>query len=153
MTPLTSWTCDTCGDQITDPDEGLVTWPSSGPIGDRFRVVHKSTDGRACDPRAGTACAELSSFLGPDGQERLLWFLSAGPLTRTDPGAEAVGSRTDLDGFVDLFRRLQRAWYEEARSKFDHGNVRPAVWSAVPENEWARLYTPPVLERIATDAL
>jgi len=26
MTPLTTWTCDTCREEITAPDLGIVVW-------------------------------------------------------------------------------------------------------------------------------
>lgn len=69
-TPLTTWICDTCGDDITDAGKALVTWRSEERRGYDFRIVHKNLDDRRCDPEAAEGFVlhtELSSFLGADG--------------------------------------------------------------------------------------
>lgn len=50
--PLTVWKCDTCGDDITDPDTAIVTWRrDDANRGYDFRIVHKNMDGHRCDCR------------------------------------------------------------------------------------------------------
>ncbi|MEE3918211.1 hypothetical protein V2I01_04940 [Micromonospora sp. BRA006-A] len=69
-TPLKSWQCDRCPDLITDPDMSLVMWRREDGKFTDFLIVHKSTDGRSCDPgsRAGyQESVELSNFLGDTG--------------------------------------------------------------------------------------
>lgn len=114
------WYCDTCGEAITDPGMSLVVWreDADGPAYD-FRLVHKSTNGRTCDPgfKAGYGSnIELRHYLGPDGVAWLLSHLSSGPLKTSSEGSS---SRTvEANGFVDMFRRLQTPYYEEARRHF-----------------------------------
>lgn len=67
VTPLSAWTCDTCGDQITDPKLGLVTWMSDTTAKRHsFKIVHKSIGDLRCDPgyRAGyKGSTELTAML------------------------------------------------------------------------------------------
>src|SRR6266704_3749159 len=103
--PLRSWQCDTCSEPITDPNAALVVWPTDEQhCGHGFQLVHKSIDGRTCDPEARSgyvSSLELISFLGPDGVARLLSWLSTGPVW-DEPGRVLV---KNFDEYVDLFRR------------------------------------------------
>ncbi len=132
--PLTTWRCDVCGKLIEKPDDGYVIWiESSGGIPHDFKIIHQ---GR-CDLNGNYSCSSaLSDFLGADGSAKLLAMLSYGRLHTIQAGSSA-GKPTppDLDEFVDLFRRLQTPYYEEARVKFalqsvlddfaDHNEVSP----------------------------
>lgn len=148
--PLTAWTCDTCGDQINDPQNALVTWRVSDerPYYD-FLVVHKNRRGdeeaARCDPgsRAGyTHSLELDRFLGADGLTMLLSWLSAGPVIG---GAHPRIATRDLDEYVDLVRRMQVPHYERARPYFQDSHVLEELSDA---NE-VFPYLPEVLQRIA----
>lgn len=109
-TPLTTWICDTCGEDITDAERALVVWRNEGRLGYDFRIVHKNMDGRQCDPESRDGFVlhtELSSFLGADGLAYALSLLSPGPIL----GGDDVRVK-DFNGFVDLVRRTQTPWYE-----------------------------------------
>lgn len=145
MTPLTSWTCDTCGDSATDPSMSLVVWRTANGKAADFRIVHKGD----CDPEAANGFIhnlELSSFLGADGATMLLSWLSLGPLRGAADDMPEVG---DFDQYVDLFRRVQVPYYEEARSRFQDEDVRHWLGDA---NEYYP-YMPDVLQRIVNRAL
>jgi len=142
------WYCDSCGESITEPGKSLVIWreDADGPAHD-FRLVHKSTDGRKCDPgfKGGYSPSnDISIYLGPEGTQRLLSHLSSGPLMTL---AQGPSSRTvDAYDFVDVFRRLQTPYYEEARRHFGC----PAVQQEYEGAGEALPYLPKSLEHIAT---
>ncbi len=125
MTPLTTWTCDTCREEITAPDLGIVVWRADGAFkAYDFKIVHQSgVNGQGgCDPGAGAGYVSnlnLPFLLGENGLAYLLSMLSAGPLK----GGGGI-TVSDLDGFVDLTRRLQTPWYEQARARFGDEDVQ-----------------------------
>lgn len=108
MKPLTTWICDTCGVAIDNIQSGLVVWNSdkSGRK-DGFKIVHKG----ACDLDARMQSLGLDDLAGQGGQVWLLSWLSYGPIKNLGNSIRVL----DMDGYVDLFRRLQTPWYEEAR--------------------------------------
>jgi hypothetical protein len=153
------WTCDTCGEPVSDPARALVVWQvrhdeEDGPsLYREFRIVHKTfrneADPRDCDPgnEGGfTDSLELDNFLGADGLTRLLSFLSAGPLIGA--GRSRIAPE-DLDGYVDLVRRIQVPNYDRARPRF--GDETTLDWLS-DANEIAP-YTTGMLARIADGRL
>jgi hypothetical protein len=141
-----SWYCDACGELINDPDLGLVLSKIDRETGRHaFRVVHKSIKPHTCDPGPGEydESVEISAYLGPDGVASLLAELSGGPLAPSLPAGLRVA---DLDGFVDVFRRMQTPYYEEARRRFKDPSVRHALAGMGPI-----IYTAAYLRRIADD--
>jgi hypothetical protein len=147
--PLTTWTCDTCGEDITNTGQGVVVWRHDNAYrGYDFRIVHKDLNGEfQCDPgkEAGfVQNLDLFAFLGADGQARLLALLSAGPVMDSSEVRVA-----DFDSWVDLFRRVQTPWYEEARVHWDSDHTQHWLSDATQ----AYPYTPDVLERIAGQRL
>lgn len=148
--PLSAWTCDTCGTEIDDPHTGLLTWQEDAHHkAYDFRLVHKNIGAKTCDPGAASGYVsnvDLVHYLGPVGQAALLSMLSIGPLA----GPSELDPRVkDFDSFVDVYRRLQTPWYEEARSRFTEENVQNLLSDA---NEYYP-YMPEVLERIAKGKL
>lgn len=121
--PLSQWTCDTCGDLVAVAGDGIVVWREShdgrAHHPTDFRLVHKTGVRARCDP-GFTYSMEIADLLGPAGQSFLLSFLSSGPMAKSSTFAKV----DDLPAFVDLFRRLQTEWYEEARSRFTDPAVR-----------------------------
>lgn len=117
---LDVWICDICGDQIEDPGVALVIWRESP---DRhmheFKIVHKSMDDWRCRDQADRdgyrASYELGWCLGMDGLTTLLSWLSHGPV---DGGGHPDLTIEDLNEYVDLVRRLQIHYYEQARRRF-----------------------------------
>lgn len=142
ITPLTVWKCDTCGDDITVPDKALVTWRTDDDSrGYDFRIVHKNMDGHHCDPGAERGFmlhTELSSFLGDEGLAYALSLLSPGPIM-----GDADVKVVDFNGFVDLVRRTQTPWYEQARSYWETEHTHHWLGDA----NQVYPYHPDVLER------
>lgn len=116
MDAISSWICDECGDAIESPTKGLLAWDSVVRKSN-FRIVHKGK----CDVDQSQSTVELTSVTGLDGQVMLLSFLGYGPLM--DAGSEPVRV-TDLEEWVDVFRRLQSPHYEEARILYRRGDVQ-----------------------------
>ena len=138
LTPLTYWYCDTCDGIIEKPEDGNVIWQmgSSRQMGDRsgyhdFKIVHKS--GCNYDRRVYMAWMPLGIFLGEYGKSFLLSFLSSGPIIfNVNRGTHRyVGS---IDDFVDLFRRVQTPYYEEARRRFGDESL---LYDLSADNEYA----------------
>lgn len=121
------WICDTCGEKIRSPEEGLIEWYS---VGDEkgihrranLRLVHRLSasplkklnlkrKGCEFDMRKESFRTEgevdnqpLGEFLGPDGLMRLLSLISEGEF----PVAEVV----------KMIKRLHIPGYEMARDYF-----------------------------------
>ena len=134
--PLTTWYCDVCGEIIGSPQEGYVIWKTSDvPKSHSFKIIHQGK----CDLKDHPASAALEDFLGDNGLTYLLSHLSAGPLiaSRNGGGHRSVA---DIHEFVDLIRRLQIPYYEQARRKFSLAEVRNdfsdanEVYPYMPEN-------------------
>jgi len=143
--PLTVWKCDTCGDDISDPGIGIVTYRRDDQRrASDFRLVHKNIDGRRCDPDNDGGfidSIELSGLIGADGLADLLSFLSAGPYS----GRRGVVRVADFDGYVDLVRRVQTPGYEEARPFWRTEHTRELIGGA----NQTYPYLPDTLEQIA----
>lgn len=140
---LSRWICDACSKPIDSAEHGIVVFLRDARLdADHFRIVHKqSAPGYPnCDPQGSTGWVDLPRMLGVDGLTYLLSFLSAGPLK--GPGGMGVA---DHDAFVDLVRRVQIPFYEEARSRFNEESVRDALGDA---NE-VFPYLPTTLEGVA----
>lgn len=121
MVPLTTWICDTCGDVIEDVKNGLVVWDSDESLRkDGFKIVHK---GKQCDLDPRMQSLGLKDLVGQDGQAWLTSWLSYGPIKNHGNSDRIL----DMDAYVDLFRRLQTPWYEEARPYFQSETIQE-VW-------------------------
>ena len=143
MTTPSGWACDTCAAPIELPDDGVVIW-RAGPNDpyDQIRLVHKDPK-KSCQPPVGIwSSVELTYLVGDAGLARLLSWLSDGPLGGK-PGGRGV---EDLDGYVDLVRRLHTPWDEQARRWLDDDQATRDV--LVHPNEYSP-YEPEALLRIA----
>lgn len=111
-TPLTRWYCDVCKKPIEDIDRGYVIWRSDEAGKDRdFKIIHQID----CDIDSFPSSLPLRDFLGPRGLVVLTSLLSPGPIKmHFGPGYNRVA---DMDGLVDLMRRVQVPHYEEARHR------------------------------------
>lgn len=115
--PLTVWYCDKCGNRIENMNDGYVIWnrdSSSAYCG--FAIIHQNK----CDNKSFPLSAALRDFLGVSGLVLLTSLLSAGPII----GGKPHNQVTDMDEFIDFFRRLQLPYYEEARQLFDRSDLR-----------------------------
>lgn len=140
---IDNWKCDTCGEQTTS--EGMLVWKGGGEdLIEDFRIVHQGP----CDPgdEAGfLASMPLTHVVGAVGQQKLLSFLSAGPIIGNGHGREV-----DHDAFVDVFRRLHTPWYEEARTALFHDHRLQNLLNGY--NQYAP-YIPEMLRKIVSGAI
>lgn len=112
LAPLKQWICDTCREVITSPGDGWVEWRMRDLRTEGFRVVHHSNK---CQDQVANADLPLEEFLGEHG---LIVLLSL-----VDPGAHFVEEWkgpyvSNLREWVELVKRLQVPYYEEARQHF-----------------------------------
>lgn len=151
--PFQAWLCDVCGKPVTsESGEGIVTWRTDRAAGSLedydFKLVHKTIDSdpepKRCDPgnaQGFYGSLDLEKFVGADGLAMLLSWLSAGPII----GSGQASRVKDIDEFVDLIRRVQTPYYEEARLRFDESAVRERLDDS---NEYYP-YLPATLRSIA----
>lgn len=139
--PLTVWYCDICGKAIKNTDEVLLIWKYDENLNDYdFKFVHKTTnEKRGCDINSYPASAHLSDFIGLDGMAYLLSFLSHGKAIRKNGN-----SIKDLDEFIDVIRRIQTPYYEEARRYFHTEKTQSLIEGC---NEYYP-YTQKILKKI-----
>lgn len=144
LKPLQQWICDVCGDVIEKADDGYVIWKDDDQDGPYdFKVIHHPK----CDhhlPNYPLSRA-VRDFLGVEGLTRMLSFLSGGPIRKKLSPGDKYGVR-DSDEFVDLVRRFQIPFYEEARVRFTDSDIleKTRDW-----NEYAP-YRPDELKWIAS---
>lgn len=116
---LGPWTCDVCGADTVDADNGYLIWEDAvndGPWD--FKIIHRDT----CD-RQSMGSSALDRMLGPDGLVHLTAWLSLGPIKAAMGQGKPVPPR-DLDEFVDLVRRLHVPGYEQARERYRAPDVQ-----------------------------
>lgn len=137
--PLTAWTCDTCGETIAAVEDGYVIWRDKlDPLRYHdFRIIHQ---GR-CDPKGPySSSLPLQDFLGPEGLTMMLAWLTVGPLKNEEPSNRVE----NFAEFVDLVRRVQIPYYEQARLRFHDSEVESDMSDA---NEFYP-YLPDTLRQI-----
>ncbi len=153
--PLRQWICDACGEPIRNANEGYVEWltegDDSGRIAHGFRIVHNAgfsprrKSGGDCykySSYSGRADLPLRDFLKHEGVALLLTFLDLGPIHDPSGGTHRVKNMRE---YVELFRRVQLPYYEEARQLWGIASANGFFDSA---NE-LRPYLPSTLKEIA----
>jgi hypothetical protein len=126
--PLEQWLCDTCGRLIEGVAEGYVEWNAENTFGDKeiakdFHIVHVGGRSSLGPPgycfqhqnARGRRDLPMKDFLGPKGIAQMLSFLDVGTFHLEEYSGHAVG---DMREFVELFRRTQLPYYEQARNYF-----------------------------------
>lgn len=111
-------TCDSCGQQIENINDGWVEWISfskKDQIGKGLRIVHKSgTFQHKCNYNQDVVYREtggilsdasLVEFIGPDGLMRLLAMISE--------------SKLPTEEVLEVIKRLNIPGYDKARSHFE----------------------------------
>lgn len=147
MEPLKQWICDVCGELIASPEDGYVVWKTDGDqkILD-IRIIHKNNlvDGErvvGCDTdRSYSLSVALESFLGDEGKVRLLSMFDPGP----EFCDEYVERIADIRMYLEVYRRLQIPYYEEARLYWDR--ARHDGFFAGANEVWT--YLPRVLKSV-----
>lgn len=137
--PLTQWTCDTCGDPVVEA-EGYVIWRDTDHKAHDFRIIHQTR----CDDKDLQSSLPLADLVGPAGLAKLLSFLSYGRLDQLKETGARPNRIGDIDEFVDLIRRVQTPFYEQARPLFSLAEVQESMadWNEVAP------YLPNELERL-----
>lgn len=139
--PLKIWYCDICHEKIENPNEANVIWrkDDSDKFCD-FKIVHKKTRSKGgCDDNITYPFSlDLCDFLELDGLSRLTSMLSSGIYNIYDL------RKIELNSFIDLFRRCQIPYYEEARKYFNTTETREFLGN---DNE-VHPYFPEVLKKI-----
>ena len=139
--PLKIWYCDVCGKPINNLDEAMLIWRSENDKDFDFKIVHQTTHlKKGCDIREYPYSAHVSEFLGDKGLTYLLSFLSLGKARKE----KSYRSVKDMDEFVDLIRRFQIPYYEEARRYFQTPETQELIEGT---NEYYP-YMPKILKRI-----
>lgn len=117
---LRQWVCDECGELIRKPEEGYVEWlVDDNHILYGFRIVHhalaspKHPDGDCYryTRKYGKSDLSLEQFLGAEGIVRMLSFINMGSLHDDFNAKPRIKSSGE---WVELFKRLQVPYYEEA---------------------------------------
>jgi len=119
LKPLQEWICDVCDKVIEKPEDGFIT----ASINKQeeyygFKICHKEK----CADNNRLPFSELQKLLGENGINNFLSLISAG-LFKNELGEKSRILVENFDEFVDLFRRLQIPYYEEARTKFNNQKV------------------------------
>lgn len=150
MKPLAQWKCDFCGGLIESPKDAWIEWyDDENHKAQGFKIVHydmasPNYPNNNCyhyNNHARRRDLPLNGFLGQSGMLHLLPFLDPGPWHMPDyTGPEVFNVRE----FVELFRRLQTPYYEEARLYWSDARA-DGIFSS--ENE-VSIYGKPLLKHI-----
>jgi hypothetical protein len=125
LAPLKQWFCDRCRQLIEEPAHGAVVWQTDGPTGPShtFEILHKpkkslsySKHDTGCFPDGSSSDVGLEQMLGSHGLNQLLSLLDRG--AALDPDGKYLNGVRDVRGYVELLRRVQVPYYEEARRYF-----------------------------------
>lgn len=111
-------TCDSCGQEIKNVQDGWVEWISFAErdkTGQGLRLVHKNSrnnslcqyDQRAEYDKHGGILSDnaLEQFIGPDGLMRLLVMISENELSKAE--------------VLEMIKRLHIPGYDQAKNYFD----------------------------------
>jgi len=116
LEPLKQWYCDECGQVIKSPEEGWIEWrQDKNKKLFAFRIVHNRLASplkpqRNCNHKPDEESSILDSHL-----DAFLEVAQIELLNILDPAISGIDKIKDFHNFVDVFRRLTLAYYEEAR--------------------------------------
>jgi hypothetical protein len=115
LKPLQQWVCDTCHEIIERPEDGHVQFHQDGnKLYDDFIIVHHKPEsplGNQNGCYIYNLNVQLNHCLGDNGKAYLLSLLDPGEYF-TKPFQPMT---SNVRAWVELFRRLQIPYYEEAR--------------------------------------
>lgn len=129
LIPLKQWICDTCGEIIELPEHGWLEWRQDENLkAFDFRIVHHKLysprrPGDDCY-RSDNSHNHLDDYVGEDGLPHLLCLLYGGIHIDPDLGRHSCPDVNvkDIREWMELIRRLQVTYYEEARQYFDRAS-------------------------------
>ena len=115
LRPLEQWCCDCCGGVIEGVWRGCVEWqttPATGAVSG-FRLVHKTKE-CTYDPAELALSRKRGTLIGLD---MLMGAAGLGTLlARLSEVMKSDSMRSeDLQAFIEVLRRVQVPYYEEAR--------------------------------------
>ena len=140
LKPLQEWICDTCNKTISSAEDGYVIWRHDIDQRDfDFKIIHKFV----CEPASYPSSVPLTEFIGSKGSTYLLSFISLGKI-KARGRYRNYCHVVDFDEFVDLYRRVQIPYYEEARTKFN----TPALLADMEDASELHPYQEDVLKQI-----
>jgi hypothetical protein len=143
LKPLKQWICDTCGQVIEKPADGYVIFDRNNKFQyQKFQIVHhlpesplKDNPNGCYDPNLKLSMP-LETFLGDAGKAYLLTMLDVGKYIQEEYRQQVSSIRE----WVELFRRVQLPYYEEARLYWDRAYAdgffvgANEYWPYMPEN-------------------
>ncbi len=121
LKPLEQWICDVCGEVIEKPENGnLVFERNDDQKACNFMIVHSNGRDKCDSPKSKPYSLNLKNservLTDLNGQARLFDIILSGLPTEHEDNKIGVAS---LKEFLDVFRRLQLPYYEEARQYFN----------------------------------
>lgn len=116
------WRCDSCGEPIAKLIDANVCWHNDAESMKKrgFKIVHGTC------PDSSPGFLSLSELVGYRGLSYLLGMLSDGRIEKMR-GRRDRCEVEDLEGFVDLLRRLFVPNYEAARQCFSNEDIENEV--------------------------
>ena len=122
LKPLQQWICDYCGKVISTPEDGSLEWlDDQQHRAHGFKIIHRLPASPRKLAREEGCChyrkhpdeskCGLKTYLGTNGLVHLLAFLDVASDDAENKGPWVRNMRE----FVELFRRVQLPYYEEAR--------------------------------------
>lgn len=110
--PLEQWQCDSCGNIIEKVADGVLEWIDQDGSVQEFKIVHK----RSCSHQIkhyDRKTRELENFVGPKGMPSIVLFFDS--REEINPGRSSINKDQDMRELVELIKRLNLAYYEQAR--------------------------------------
>ena len=148
LIPLEQWICDTCAEVIESPEHGWLEWrQGEDHKAFEFRIVHHATrsprrphgDCYRSDERHG----HLTQYGGDDGLVNLLCLLDQGIYIDPVHADQSYPDVKDIREWMELVRRLQIPYYEEARQYF-----HKASQEGYFDGAWGSIFRPESLKFI-----
>lgn len=154
LKPLEQWICDDCGELIESHDKGIVVWQQDFQtevyLHWGYRVIHKrgQPNQEGCDGPAyrGWPWLDIGNLTGIEGLTRILAMQTLGPLKEKLEGPCKIGPKHSGE-LVDLIRRMQTPYYEEARTRFNNRDLMD--WFS--DNNEVAPYLPETLQQMIKD--
>ena len=149
LIPLKQWICDTCAEVIESPEHGWLEWrqDENGKASD-FNIVHhiehspRKLGGGDCYPFRGLS-SHLDRYVGENGLPHLLCLLDEDIHINLVNEHDSYPDVKYIKQWMELVRRLQVQYYEEARQYFDRASE-----DGYFDGAWGIIFRPEKLKSI-----